>query len=202
MKWSRLGWVVAAAGVLTVGACGDDSDSSDSARAGSGSGAKSGAGGSSSSPAHAGDGAGGDSGSLAYGGGGGGAEGDDACRPLAACDEDPIAFLPCPSKLSDLDLTCRRYITIDQYQACGETVLVVSNGIQTTYYTFNTDGDLLGTYSAGDVGDHACFGEPCLEHGVKEVVCDGVMGYAGDGAGGNGGGASGFAGNGGAGGAP
>jgi hypothetical protein len=133
-----------------------------------------------------------------------GVEGDDSCQPLAACDDDPISFLTCPRQLSDLDLTCQRYLTIDRYQACGDTVLVVSNAVQTTAYTFNPNGELLGTASTGDVGDHACFGEPCMEHGVEEVVCDGVTGAGGaggDGEGGNGG-AGGFAGSGGAGGAP
>ena len=178
------------AGALFASACDDESDSSDSMRAGSGSGAKSGAGGSGGSPVHA----GGSAGESSPAHGGGGARGDgDVCRTEAACGDDGIAFLDCPSKLSDLDLTCERYITIDRYQGCGQIVLAFSNGVQASQYTFAADGQLLGTYSYGDVGDHACFGEPCRDLGEPEVVCDGVT-DGGAGGGPNGGGAGGFAG--------
>ena len=192
-RWvGLLGWM-GVASILAV-ACGEESSGDDTSNRGgaAGEGASAGApsqGGAAGEPSQ-----GGAAGEPPQGAAG--ASEGPGCSKGAVCDYSSDPFLECPISLQDYDPPCSIYggIYVDEYDSkCGGTVIEASDGVQTTDWTFAPSGELVGTTWSGDVGDTACWGEPCAKVGSPRLLCDGSAGAGGaasgdGGAGGNGGG--------------
>lgn len=116
------------------------------------------------------------------------------CSKASVCNEAPDRFLDCPKDYASYKPNCNVYGGVDivEYDSsCGGKIIEASDGIQTEWWSFSASGQLVGTLWAGDVGDSACWGEPCEQVGKGREICQGGAGNEGGAAGNDAGGASG-----------
>jgi hypothetical protein len=115
-------------------------------------------------------------------------EADGACAEHASCAEWGANFY-CPETLDDLAAVCGRGgVKVERYaSSCAGTVVEASDGVQSSTWTFNGTGKLIGVRSRGDVGDCDYWGTECRPLGSAQTVCsDGGAGGAGEGGAGEG----------------
>lgn len=101
----------------------------------------------------------------------------------------------CPATLADVSEYCQSGFDLERFpSSCGGTVVSASAGVQAVRWTFDANGELVGAWSHGDLGDcdtwgARCDGEPA---GPREPVCGtgGEGGSGGAGGSGNEGGGS------------
>jgi hypothetical protein len=97
----------------------------------------------------------------------------DSCGPFGA------GFIECPTQIDGVLKACE-FAPVERYQSsCGGVFVEASNGVQTQRWSFDADGELIGTLASGDVGDCEFWGTLCSPVGEAELLC---------GAGGQGGG--------------
>ncbi len=163
-------------------ACGDDDDGPSSGTAGNG-----GTAGEGGTGAIAGEGG---TGAIAGEGGTGATAGEGGTAgggPFGECQSDVCdrsigRFVDCPDSLEQLNPTCLREVIYQRYDSdCGGTIIEAADGIQTTRFTFDANGALVGHTWAGDTGDGACWGEPCQAVGRPTETLDVCAGGAGGG---------------------